>query len=117
MKAARRSGVVKVVYSSVAVVRNSSVDMTVVVFTARLLPVDVVANGFDADGLAFACVAEEDVVTVVGTKEGDAPVACWRSLPCSAIRSGPSFESLMRSLGRISLRTRALTGALGDESE
>ena len=52
----------------------------------------VVVLGADLvlSSLAFAWEAVEEVVMVVGCREGEAPVACWRSLPCSAMRDGPS---------------------------
>ena len=65
MKAASRSGDVKVVYSSAAVVRNSSDELTVVVLTnfPFLLACELV-EALVAD-LALACVAVEDVIVVL----------------------------------------------------
>ena len=58
-----------------------------------VLVVDVEVN-FVEDGLALAWVAVEDVVIVVGVAtplDGLEPGTCWRSLPCSVIRAGPSL--------------------------
>lgn len=69
MNAARRSAVVKVLYSSAAVVRNSSVVFTVVVFT--MLPCEVVLEvevREDGPGLAIPWAAVEEVVIVMGAE-------------------------------------------------
>ena len=74
-------------------VRNSSFDVNEVVFTegrSAVLLVIVLGADLLVSGLAFAWEAVEEVVMVVGCREGEAPVACWRSLPCSAMRDGPS---------------------------
>ena len=94
MNAARRSGAVKVVKSSAAVVRNSSVDVISVVLTEG--PEVVVEEDFCADAVDVVVVLElvwetlEEDVIFVDCSVGVAPVACWRSLPCSAMRVGPS---------------------------
>lgn len=60
-------------------VRNSSFDVNDVVFTegwpAVLIVVVLVAD-FVASGLAFAWEAVDELVMVVGCREGEAPVAC-----------------------------------------
>ena len=101
-------------------VRNSSEEVRLVVFTEGWPAVFVVVVlGFDlvVSGFAFVIEAVEDVVTVVGCIAGGRPVACCRSLPCSLMRVGPSWESFLRSWGRILLRTRSLTGCFEDSSE
>lgn len=93
MKAAIRVGSVNVLYNSEAVVRNSSFESNEVVLTdgwPAVLVVVILGADLVVSGLAFAWEAVEEVVIVVGCREGDAPVACWRSLPCSAMRAGPS---------------------------
>jgi hypothetical protein len=49
--------------------------------------------------------------------DGLEPGACWISLPCSAIKAGPSFANSFRSCGTILARTKSLTGALELASE
>jgi len=81
-------------------VRNSSVEVRVVVFTEgwpAVLVVVVLEADFVVFGFAFVIEAVDDVVIVVGCIVGLAPVACCRSLPCSAIRAGPIFVSFWRS--------------------
>lgn len=60
-------------------VRNSSFEVNDVVFReewpAMLVVVDLRAD-LVISGLAFACEAVEEVVMVVGCREGEAPVAC-----------------------------------------
>ena len=79
MKAAMRVGSVNVWYSSEAVVRNSSFDVNDAVFTEGW-PAAFVVVFCGADlvvlGLALAWEAVEEVVTVAGCSEGEAPVAC-----------------------------------------
>ncbi len=100
--------------------RNSSVEVREVVFTEGW-PAAFVVVVFGAEvlvlGFAFVIEAVEEVVIVVGWSVGAEPVACCRSFPCSLIRDGPSWESLVRSCGTILLWTRSLTGCLGGSSE
>ena len=60
-------------------VRNSSFDVKDVVFT-EVWPAVVVVVVLGADlvvlGLAFAWEAVEELVMVVGCREGEAPVTC-----------------------------------------
>lgn len=101
-------------------VRNSSVDVKLVVFTEEWPAMfEMVVFGSDLMVLAFAfiCEAVDDVVTVVGCRDGAAPVACCRSLPCSVMRAGPRLERWVRSWGVILVRTMSLTGCLEDASE
>ena len=69
-------------------------DVREVVFTegwpAVLLVVVVVGSGLVVLGLALVCAAVELIVIVVGCSDGEAPVACCKSLPCSAMSAGPS---------------------------
>ena len=99
MKAANRSREVNVSYNSAAEVRNSSLEVTVVVLiNGPLLPPEVAVE-LDL-GFAFAWAAVEEVVMVVGVAnpdEGLEPGACWISLPCSAMSVGPSFCKALRS--------------------
>ena len=79
-------------------VRNSSLEFTLVVFTIGPSQFDgVELLAVDAVGLAFACAALDDAVTVSGRKEGALPEPCWISLPCSLIKAGPSFPRRLRS--------------------
>ena len=113
MKAAMRWGSVKVWYSSEAGARNSSVSVTVVVFT-RLPPffwVMVVVDEEAAGGVGLWILGVEKPL------DGFEPGACWISLPCSAIRAGPNVVNFFRSCGTILDRTRSLTGALELASE
>lgn len=66
MKAEIRSREVNVSKSSAAVVRNSSVDVTVVVLTKGppLLAPPEVEVVVEDEGFAFACAAVEDLMTV-----------------------------------------------------
>ena len=76
-------------------VRNSSLDVTVVMFTLLLLFVE---DGSDVDvALALLWAAVEEVTMVVGPRDGELPGACWISLPCSAISAGPSLISFLRN--------------------
>ena len=104
--------------------RNSSVDVTVVVLTDGppfvVVVVEVDVGLVVDEGFAFAWAAVEEVVTVVGVAtplEGFEPVACWRSLPCSAMRAGPSLWREERSWGTSFERTSSLTGCFELESE
>lgn len=65
-------------------------------------------------------VAEPDGTCSFGVEnplDGLEPGACWISLPCSAIKAGPSFANSFRSCGTILARTKSLTGALELASE
>lgn len=68
MKAVSRSGEVKVLKSSAAVVRNSSVELSVHVFTEGW-PDELVAVVWDAGlevlGFAFVCAAVDELVMEV----------------------------------------------------
>ena len=60
-------------------VRNSSFDVNDVVFTEgwpAVLVVVILGADLVVSGLAFAWEAVEEVVTVVGCREGEAPAAC-----------------------------------------
>lgn len=98
--------------------RNSSEELTVVVLTeGPFLVVDVEGCEDDGAGLAFAWAAVEEFMIVVGMADADVSVACWMSLPCSAMRAGPSLWSCWRSWGTILDRTRSFTGCFVLDSE
>ena len=100
MNAAMREGSVKVVYNSAAVVRNSSVEVKLVVLTEgwpAVLVVVVLGACFVVLGFAFVIEDVDDVVIVVGCRVEVPPVACCKSLPCSLMRAGPIFDSFCRS--------------------
>lgn len=72
--------------------RNSSEELTVVVLTeGPFLVVEVEGCEGDGAALAFAWAAVEEFMMVVGTAGADELDACWMSLPCSAMRAGPSL--------------------------
>lgn len=72
--------------------RNSSEELTVVVLTdGPFFVVEVEGREDDGAGLAFAWAAVEEFTIVVGTVDAGESVACWMSLPCSAMRAGPSL--------------------------
>jgi len=100
------------------VVRNSSVEERVVVFTLAWPALCVVVVlALLGSGFAFVWAAVEEVVMFVAFVEGLAPVACCRSLPCSVMRAGARVASLVRSCGVNLRRIRSLTGALEVVSE
>ena len=74
-----REGSVNVAYSSAAVVRNSSVEVRLVVFT-EAWPAVFVAVFFGAEvavsDWAFVIGLVEDVVVFVGTVDAGSPFAC-----------------------------------------
>jgi len=87
-------------------VRNSSVAVTVVVLTRAALELDWEVVVFDEavvveDGFAVAWAVVEEVALLVGVAKPldglESGGACWRSLPCSLIRAGPSVMSCLRS--------------------
>jgi hypothetical protein len=59
----------------------------------------------------------ENTLEVVELLPGPEPGACWMSFPCSAMIAGPNFAKLLRSFGKIWLRTKSLTGCLLLSSE
>ena len=71
---------------------------------------------FEVLDLAFDWAAVEEVVVFL-YGSGPWPGACWMSLPCSAMRAGPSVRSRFRNCGTIVERTRSFTGCLELESE
>ena len=71
---------------------------------------------FEVVDLAFVWAAVEEVLVFL-YDSGPWPGACWMSLPCSAMRAGPSVRSCFRSWGTIFARTRSFTGCLELESE
>ena len=80
-------------------VRNSSVEVRLVVFTEgwpAVFVVVVLGVDFVVSGFAFVIEAVDDV-TMVGCMPGGLPVACCRSLPCSAMRAGANCASFVRS--------------------
>ena len=69
--------------------RNSAVEVRVVVFMAGPLVVEVCDDV--KEGFARDWAADEEVVLFMGVDtplEGLELGACWMSLPCSAIRAG-----------------------------
>jgi len=111
VKAEMRWGSVKVWYNSDAGARNSSVSVTVVVFTEELPLLVCVVVAIGAGPLGTWILGVDTPL------EGPEPGACWMSLPCSAMRAGPSFANSFRSCGTILARTRSLTGAFELASE
>lgn len=94
-------------------VRNSSVALTVVVFTPLLavlaVDVDVVEIGVCA-----LCGCQVGVATPL---DGVELAACWMSFPCSAINVGASFWKVCRSCGAILALIRSFTGCFSLVSE
>lgn len=113
MNAARRWGSVNVWNISSAVVRNSSVAVTVVVLTEDL-PVVVVVVVLEGRGVRSLSGCH---VGVAKPLEGLEPGVCCRSFPCSLIKAGPRLEKTFRSSGVSFDLTRSLTGCFSFVSE
>jgi len=80
-------------------------SVTVVVLTKELPLISVAVMGRTGAGEGVYSLGVETPL------DGPEPGACWISLPCSAIRAGPSLANSLRSFGTILVRTRSLTGA------
>ncbi len=93
MNAARRWGSVNVLNISSAVVLNSSVAFTVVVFIEDV-PVVLVVVLAEGRGERSLLGCQVGVATPL---EGFEFGACWRSFPWCSINAGPSLTRAFRS--------------------
>ena len=107
-----RWGSVKVWNISSAVVLNSSVAVTVVVFTEDLELVVTAKGALTGTGLLEGCH-----VGVEKPLDGLDPEVCCKSFPCSAIRAGLSLTRALHNCGVIFERTKSLTGCFSLDSE